>query len=48
MLAFLLYLDPGAGSLILQIILGGILASGLFIKNFWHQFIGLFKRNKKS
>lgn len=32
---FLLYLDPGNGSLILQLILGALLAIGLTVRIFW-------------
>ena len=42
----ILYLDPGTGSLILQIVLGSILASLLFIKSFWLKFISVFRKKK--
>jgi hypothetical protein len=32
---FLMYIDPGAGSLILQILAGGALAAGMFVKTYW-------------
>lgn len=31
------YLDPGTGSMLLQVILGGIAAVGVAIKLFWHK-----------
>lgn len=31
------YLDPGTGSMILQVILGGIAAIGVALKLFWHK-----------
>jgi len=40
------YLDPGTGSMLLQVILGGIAAVGVAIKLFWHKIrvaIGLGK-----
>jgi len=43
---FLLYIDPGTGSLLLQVILGSIIAGSLFLKNKWASFIGFFKRKK--
>lgn len=43
---FLLYIDPGTGSLLLQVILGGIIAGSLFIKNKWAAFTDFFKRKK--
>jgi hypothetical protein len=41
------YLDPGTGSMLLQVILGGIAAIGVAIKLFWHKIrvaIGLSKK----
>jgi len=32
---FLLYIDPGSGSLILQILAGSLLAAGMFVKTYW-------------
>ena len=31
------YLDPGTGSMMLQVILGGIAAIGVAIKLYWHK-----------
>jgi hypothetical protein len=42
------YLDPGTGSMLLQVILGGIAAVGVAIKLFWHKIrvaIGLSKKS---
>jgi len=42
------YLDPGTGSMLLQVILGGIAAVGVAIKLFWHKFrvaVGLRKKS---
>ena len=42
------YLDPGTGSMLLQVILGGIAAVGVAIKLFWHKIrvaIGLGKKS---
>jgi hypothetical protein len=33
------YLDPGTGSLILQLIIGGLLGSVLFIRLFWGRIL---------
>jgi len=33
------YLDPGTGSLILQVILGGLAAAAIFLKMFWHRLL---------
>lgn len=42
------YLDPGTGSMLLQVILGGIAAVGVALKLFWHKIrvaIGLSKKS---
>jgi hypothetical protein len=42
------YLDPGTGSMLLQVILGGIAAVGVALKLFWHKIrvaIGLGKKS---
>jgi hypothetical protein len=44
----LAYLDPGSGSFILQILLATLLASLLFMKNFWRKVIGIFKKPSSS
>ena len=31
------YLDPGTGSMLLQVILGGIAAVGVALKLYWHK-----------
>ena len=31
------YLDPGTGSMLLQVVLGGIAAVGVALKLFWHK-----------
>lgn len=38
------YIDPGTGSLILQLILAGILGSLFALKTFWRKVIAFFKR----
>jgi hypothetical protein len=41
------YLDPGTGSLLLQVILGGIAAVGVALKLFWHKIriaLGMSKK----
>jgi hypothetical protein len=35
------YLDPGTGSIILQVLLGGIAGIALAIKLYWHKFLSL-------
>jgi len=41
------YLDPGTGSMLLQVILGGIAAVAVALKLFWHKLrvaVGLGKK----
>jgi hypothetical protein len=35
------YLDPGTGSMLLQVLLGGIAGMALAIKLYWHKFLSL-------
>jgi hypothetical protein len=42
------YLDPGTGSMLLQVILGGVAAVGVALKLFWHKIriaVGLGRRS---
>ncbi|MEQ1871945.1 MAG: hypothetical protein ABL961_18150 [Vicinamibacterales bacterium] len=45
------YLDPGAGSMLLQVVLGGVAALGVFVRLFWHRLTSAFRKqdsgNKK-
>ena len=41
----LAYIDPGSGSMLLQLLLGGIAGVGVVLKLYWRQFIGLFRRS---
>ena len=42
------YLDPGTGSMLLQVILGGIAAVGVAIKLYWHKLRAAFGLAKKA
>ena len=42
------YLDPGTGSMVLQVVLGGIAGIAILGKLFWNRFKELFKFNKKN
>lgn len=44
----ILYIDPGTGSLLLQLVIGGIVASSLFFKNIWHRVFSIFKKKDKK
>jgi hypothetical protein len=39
-----LYIDPGTGSLLLQLIAGGLIASAVFFKKTWVSFLNLFRK----
>ncbi len=41
------YLDPGTGSMLLQVILGGIAAVAVALKLFWYRIIALLGFKKK-
>ena len=36
------YLDPASGSLILQVLLGGIAGAALVLRLFWRKLLGVF------
>ena len=38
------YLDPGSGSMLLQILLGGFAAFGVIVKLYWNRVTSLFGR----
>lgn len=42
------YLDPGSGSMLLQVILGGIAAIGVALKLFWYRIRVAVGIGKKS
>ena len=42
------YLDPGSGSMLLQILLGGFAAVGVIGKLYWHRVTSLFQRKDSS
>ena len=41
------YLDPGTGSMLLQVILGGIAAIGVALKLYWHKLRAAMGMAKK-
>ena len=42
------YLDPGTGSMLLQVILGGVAAVAVAIKLYWHKFRAALGMAKKE
>ncbi len=43
-----LYIDPGTGSLLLQIVVGGLLASAMFFKRIWYSIFYFFKKKENT
>ena len=37
------YLDPGSGSMLLQLLLGGVAALAVIVKLYWNRFVSLFR-----
>jgi hypothetical protein len=44
-LALIAYLDPGSGSLILQLLIAGVMGAGILVKVFWKKIKGFFSRS---
>jgi hypothetical protein len=42
------YLDPGTGSMLLQVVLGGIAAVGVALKLYWHRLRAALGFKKKE
>jgi hypothetical protein len=42
------YLDPAAGSLILQVLLGGLAGLALFLRLFWRKLLGRLGLDRKK
>ena len=44
------YIDPGSGSLIIQVIIGALVGAGITIKVYWYKFkekiLGISKKEK--
>jgi hypothetical protein len=38
------YLDPGSGSMFLQLLLGGFAAVGVIVRLYWHRLASWFRR----
>lgn len=43
-----LYIDPGTGSLLLQILAGGLIASVVFLKRMWYSIFSVFRRKPET
>jgi hypothetical protein len=42
-----LYLDPGSGSLIIQVVIATLLGLGFLIKSYWKKIINFFQRSSE-
>ncbi|MFN8243779.1 MAG: hypothetical protein U0X40_06955 [Ferruginibacter sp.] len=43
---FFLYLDPGSGSYLVQVIIAAVVGAGFFFKNFWYKIKSFFTGSK--
>ena len=43
-----LYIDPGSGSYLVQMIIAGILGALFYFKNIWRRIRSFFTRDKKE
>ena len=44
----LLYIDPGSGSYLVQMIIAGVLAGLFYFKSLWWKIKSFFTKNKKD
>jgi hypothetical protein len=47
MQAVVAYLDPGTGSMLLQLILGGVAAAVVGLKLFWHRLLNVLRLGRR-
>ena len=45
---FLLYIDPGSGSYLVQMIIAGVLAGLFYFKSLWWKIKSFFTKGKKD
>jgi hypothetical protein len=43
-----MYIDPGTGSVLFQVVIAGLLGAGVFIKIFWKKIVTLFSKKNVS
>jgi len=43
-----LYVDPGSGSYLVQVIIAGLLGAAFYFKSGWNYVKSRFRRNKKE
>ena len=42
------YIDPGSGSFIFQMVIGGLLAVAVTVRAFWGRILGVFRREPRK
>jgi hypothetical protein len=42
------YLDPGSGSILIQLLIAGLLGAGILLRASWSRIMKLFGRDKKD
>lgn len=42
------YIDPGSGSFIFQVLIGGLLAGAVAVKHFWRRIVSFFTRRSSG
>ena len=42
------YLDPGSGSMLLQLVLGGLAGLAVIAKLYWHRLLGFFGKHPQQ
>ena len=40
------YLDPGSGSMLVQLLVGGVAAAGVAARLYWHRITRVFRRER--
>lgn len=45
---FLLYIDPGSGSYLVQVIIAALLGVAFYFKNLWWKFRSFFSKHNKD
>lgn len=45
---YLLYIDPGSGSYLVQVIIAALLGVAFYFKNLWWKFRSFFTKNNKE
>ncbi|MHC1739544.1 MAG: hypothetical protein AB9897_00360 [Anaerolineaceae bacterium] len=43
-----MYIDPGTGSVLFQVLIAGALGAGVIIKIFWKKIVGLFSKKSET